>query len=336
MATAKKLPSGTWRVRVYSGKNEQGNACYKSFTAATKKEAEYLATEYLLKANGEKNKTLGSLIDAYIKERENVLSPTTIQGYQKIRENYFLKLMDIPVSKITNEMLQAAINSESAANSPKTVANAYGLVNTVLRKNSYKTFDVRLPSKVKHIKTLPDPQDIIKVVTDTEIELPVLLAMWLSLRMSEVLGIKKSDIKDDILTINRVRVLVGKEYVTKDAAKNYTSKRILRVPPYIMSLIKKVPDDQEFLISLSGRAIYARLERLLKSNSIPHISFHDLRHVNASVMMLLGVPDKYAMERGGWSTDYVLKNTYQHTFTKEREIVDKRIDDYFENCLKNI
>ena len=43
MATAKKLPSGNWRVRAYDKKTDK----YKSFTAPTKKQAELMAAEYL-------------------------------------------------------------------------------------------------------------------------------------------------------------------------------------------------------------------------------------------------------------------------------------------------
>ena len=43
MATAKKLPSGNYRVRVYDKITDK----YKSFTAPTKREAERLANEYL-------------------------------------------------------------------------------------------------------------------------------------------------------------------------------------------------------------------------------------------------------------------------------------------------
>lgn len=46
MAKAKKLPSGSWRVRVYDGKDAAGKNIYRSFTAATKKQAEFLAAEY--------------------------------------------------------------------------------------------------------------------------------------------------------------------------------------------------------------------------------------------------------------------------------------------------
>ena len=49
MAKAKKLPSGSWRVLVYDCTDQNGKRRYKSFTAETKKEAEYLAAEYTLK-----------------------------------------------------------------------------------------------------------------------------------------------------------------------------------------------------------------------------------------------------------------------------------------------
>ena len=63
------------------------------------------------------------------------------------------------------------------------------------------------------------------------------------------------------------------------------------------------------------------------------ITFHDLRHLNASIMLMLGIPDKYAMERGGWSTDSVLKSVYQQTFSTERKKIDKIIDCYFNGII---
>ena len=47
MATAKKLPSGKYRCRA-SYTDEFGNYKTKSFTAATKKEAENLASNFIM------------------------------------------------------------------------------------------------------------------------------------------------------------------------------------------------------------------------------------------------------------------------------------------------
>ena len=43
---ARKLPSGSWRARLFLGEDEHGKKHYKSFTAATKREAERLALTY--------------------------------------------------------------------------------------------------------------------------------------------------------------------------------------------------------------------------------------------------------------------------------------------------
>ena len=72
---------------------------------------------------------------------------------------------------------------------------------------------------------------------------------------------------------------------------------------------------------------------LLEQHDLPHMIFHDLRHLNASVMAMLRIPDKYAQERGGWSSDRVMKNVYTHTFSEEREKVDETIDNYFDSLL---
>lgn len=79
--------------------------------------------------------------------------------------------------------------------------------------------------------------------------------------------------------------------------------------------------------------IHGKFKALLKANGLD-MTFHDLRHLSASVMLMLNIPDKYAMERGGWSTPSTLKAVYQHTFSEERKIVDKKIDAYFNEILE--
>jgi hypothetical protein len=53
-------------------------------------------------------------------------------------------------------------------------------------------------------------------------------------------------------------------------------------------------------------------------------------------MLSLNIPDKYAMERGGWSSPSVMKSVYQHTFSAEREAIEDKIDNYFNGLLDTI
>jgi integrase len=369
MAKAKKLPSGSWRALVYSHSvnklDKNGNVIYgkdrkpekqriyESFTSDDptpngRKEAEFAAAEFALnkrKKSKPRNMTLRKAIDEYIINSDAVLSPTTIQGYETIKENSYKHLMDIPLSNLTTELLQNAVNTEAKRPSkkhkknpqpitPKTVKNSYGLLTAVINRY-YSDLDctVTLPAQIEIIKELPPPEVIMSIVKDTEIELPVLLAMWLSFSMSEVKGLKKSFINNGYIAIKEVVVVVNREAVRKKQAKTRTRTRKHRIPPYIQYLIDKTDCNTDELVTLSGNAIYKRFTRLLAKNNIPHMTFHDLRHVNASVMALLHIPDKYAMERGGWKTDKVMKKVYTHTFSKEREIVDTAIDNYFESVV---
>ncbi len=340
MAKAHQLPSGSWRVQVYDSKLKKT----VSFTSklqgkAGKAEAELMAREYQLgirqkRING---KTVGESIDEYIKLKENILSPTTIAEYKRCKNNELADLCPVYLKNLTANDIQAHINKLALVKSPKTIRNAHGLLAAAL--NVFATdlrINTTLPKVQKKIKQLPAVEDVMRAVIGSNVELPCLLAMWCSLRMSEVRAIKKTDVNNGILTIHSAKVRVNNIDVIKDSTKTIESTRQIKLPQHIISLINAVSDDSEYLIPLTGQAIYKRFTTLLERNNISHMSFHDLRHMNASVMLALGIPDKYAMERGGWSTPSVMKSVYQHTFTAEREAADEKIDSFFNALLDSI
>lgn len=335
MAKAKKLPSGSWRVQVYAGKDQNGKKIMKSITADTKKEAEMLAAQYSYQRKERpSDMTVGKAIDKYIESKSNILSPPTARSYKSIRRNNFKGLMDIKLRELTKSAIQAAVNAEAKRLSPKTVQNAYGLLSASLAVYAPDlNVKVSLPKKQKKIRIMPDPEEIIHLVQGTSIELPCMLAIWMGMRMSEIRGLKKSDIQDGKLVIKRAIVTVEGKQIEKDSTKTYESTRLQRVPEYILELIDKV--ETEYLTELTRDQIYTRFVRMQRDAGIePRISFHDLRHLNASVMVKLHVQDKYAMERGGWSTTSTLRNAYQHTFSDEREAVDDMIDEYFDKIVR--
>lgn len=340
MAEAKKLPSGSWRIRIYDNDLKK----QVSFTSdlpgkAGKNEAELMAHQYLTgkKRKKEQGKTIGECIDEYISLKENILSPTTIEGYRKERRNSLAELCNIYIKDITQKAVQAHFNRLSLNKSAKTVRNAHGLLVSVL--NVYAP-DVRiqttLPKVQKQIKQLPDVKDVLKAVIGTDIELPCLLAMWGSLRMSEIRGARKSDINGDTLIIHKTVVTVNGEHIKKDSTKTVESTRLIHLSQRLQSLISALPKEQDELTLLSGQAIYKRFVRLLEANKVKPMTFHDLRHMDASIMLMLNIPEKYAMERGGWSSPHIMKSVYQHTFTDERKAVEQKIDNYFESLLDTI
>lgn len=155
MAKAKKLPSGNWRVQVYN----KNTGKYKSFTAPTKKEAEYKAAEYSLHSHQEdsyENMTLKEAYKRYIKGKSAVLSPSTVREYTRASQVDFPKLMPMHLSKISPQIVQTAVNEAAAVHSPKSVRNMHGLLHSVL-KTYYPqlTLNTRLPQNRKPEYNIP-------------------------------------------------------------------------------------------------------------------------------------------------------------------------------------
>ena len=335
MAKAKKLPSGSWRVKAYVGKDENGKLIYKSFTAPSNREAEGAAALYLAQKKRERAQemTVGEAIDMYITSKENVLSPSTIGGYRVTRRNQMQGLMGIQLTDLTNSDIQSEFNREALRLSPKTLRNARGLLSAALSVYMPDfTVRVSLPAKAHKVPDLPTPEEVIRAVRGTDIELPCLLALWLSLRMSEVRGIRYKDIHGNILTVQNVKIKFGAEEFTKEQTKTYNSTRVHELPDKLLELIG-TGSPEEYVVPMVAQTITKQLKRYVKKSCGKDVTFHQLRHLNASVMVELGVPDKYAMERGGWSTDSTLRSVYQHTFDDKRREIDKQINDYFERLL---
>lgn len=150
MATAKKLPSGSWRCQVLSHTEEYTKPdgtigkrkIRKSFTCDDptkrgKRICEQMAAEWAASKENHspvaESLTFGETLEDYISSRENILSPCTIRDYRGTQRNYIQSLMGIKIDAITQEDIQKAINLEAVKLSPKTVRNIHGLVSAVLR-----------------------------------------------------------------------------------------------------------------------------------------------------------------------------------------------------------
>lgn len=340
---AQKLKSGNYRVVLPVGYDEQGKRKYKSFTADEEWKAIKMASDYKegrIEERIDKNITLGKAMEEYIDTRANVLEPTTLRNYKQLSKYCFQDIVNKRISSLKPIDIQKSINLESTRVSPKYIKNAYGFLKSVLKmfEININLNGIMIPKIIKKEKELPSFEKVFYIVKGTSSELPVLLAAWLSLRIGEIIGLQYQDIDKTNMKIKIRRTIIQTEngFEVRDHCKTEKSIRTIQLPQYLLDLIKAQPhtNNTDFIVPLTRKAVYSRFKRLVEKQNID-MTFHDLRHLNASVMLMLGVPDKYAMERGGWSTDHILKSVYQQTFDTEKQKVDKIIDNYFESIVIN-
>lgn len=333
--TAKKLPSGNWRVQIAI------NGERHSIVAPTKKEVEKEAAT--LKAGVKMAKktaaviTVDSAVGAYIDGKSAVLSPSTIAGYGRIRKNLMVEIAHENIYTIDQAKIQRWVNGlVKAGKTPKTVANAHGLLSAVLSGVRPEfTLRTTLPQKEKHEIQIPSESDMTKIFVacrGTRYEIPIVLAAWLGLRASEIRGLQWDDVDGDVLHIRRA-IVEGDNGPAVKSTKTYSGKRNIHLPPYLCQLLDRQESASKYIVNLSGHAMYNGFERICQKAGVPHYRFHDLRHFNASIMLAEGIPDKYGMKRMGHATNNMLKTTYQHTIKEKEQEFDKVIDSKFEALL---
>lgn len=332
-----ELPSGKWRCQIMV--NGERIDVIDDDPAVAHAKALAIKEGLIEENKPVKDLTVGEAIDRYIESKDAVLSPSTIRGYRKIRENTLQQLMNIRLFDLTQEAVQREINRMSKIYSPKYVRNAHGLLSAAL--SIYKptmTLRTTLPQKQKSDIPIPTAEEINFLAgkaKGTRFELPFLLAAWMGLRTSEIRGLTWNCVEGDFLHIKQALV-EGESGPILKATKTYSGNRKIRIPTYILELINAQPKIDEYIIHYGRNVLYNHLRAMCEKYGLPHYRFHDLRHYQASVMLALGVPDKYAMERMGHASTNMLKNVYQHTMKSKSEEVANMVDDYFEQNLHTI
>lgn len=349
----RKLKSGNYNIQLRYG-GEKISVTELTAEKCTKK-AEAIKAGLIRSEIKEKKLnsiTLGAAIDDYIESQDNILSPSTIKAYKSYRNNRFQELMDAPISSLTDYKLQRAVNLElkkivnpsgkdksvksDRPVSSKTVKNAFGLICTVLRSRGQEVGKINLSNSVTTVGKTLTPQEIgilIRASKGKLIELPLLLAVWLGLRRSEIAALEKSDFDFEGKTVYVHQALVQNDkndWVIK-GTKTYKSTRLICCPDYILEIVKNLPDGR--VVNMHPSKMYTSLQTLCDENGIAHTRFHDLRHTSASIAMLLNVPGKYNMERGGWSSEKTMVGRYQHTIDSERRKFEEQINEYYESLI---
>lgn len=334
MPKAKMLPSGSYRVQVYSGKDINGKRKYESFTAPTKKEAEYLAAQWQLRRTARpEDMTVQEALTFYIDSKSSILSPSSVQKYKSLARAYYEPLRSVPLRRLTSAQIQSYINSVSRDRSPKTVSCVYGLLTAALALYAPdQAYHVHLPRCVPHEITIPTPEEVRQMIEAADdVFRPVLvIASSMGLRRGEISALTWADVQDGVLRINKGYIKTADKIWVLHAPKTNAGIRRIEIPPASLPYLTRPAgaQDDDRIIPLTPDAITRRFERLMASLRMTY-RFHSLRHYYDSVLLSLGVPDKYIMARMGHATTNMTKQVYQHLMQQKDDQVTSAINDFF-------
>lgn len=334
MPKAKKLPSGSWRAQVYAGTDSTGKRIMKSFTAPTKKQAEYEASLWQIerKEKLSDNQTLGQIVENYITNRQKALSPSTMRSYRIMQRNYLLNLQRLPISSITHDMVQKAFDDLNGEISPKYLRNIHGLFYTATKAKTDTFENIKLPQKEQPKISIPKDAEIQTLLQNTsgEIKLAIVLAAFAGLRRSEIKALTwdKIDLENKRIFINQALVRGSDNSLVLKKTKSTAGTRTVPICDVLLKELQQQPHIDNRLIHMNENSITRSFQNACEKFAIPKYRLHDLRHYYASTLLALNIPDKYAMKLMGHATNNTLKYVYQHVKEEQEATFEQSLIAY--------
>lgn len=348
MAKAKKLPSGNWRVKVFSHTTPDGKNHYESFTASTKQEAEMRAAKFASNRNRSAcgKMALKNCIEGYITTKKDTLEPSSIRGYRNLQKKYYKELEDKDINKITNADVQNMLNSLKGKVSTKTIKNIYSLFTASVKFYSKDiVFNVTLPKDNNpdnitiedyEEETLPTNEEIrlLYRMASPWLKKCIALAAFSGMRRGEVAGLRFKDIipeENRIFVHSAFSMDEDNNWLLK-TPKTEGSIRFVNVPKEVIELLGE-GNPEDYVIGYNPNTISKMFGKLRDRMQIK-VRFHDLRHYYATIGKELNVPDTIVADFGGWEHNSpVMKKIYMGSIKDIKDGYAKKMNNYFSDVI---
>ena len=355
-----------------------------------KRKAEEKAKEIIARFDGIvdsdfANWTLDKCAEFCLEQRKTKLSPTTYFDYcnaLKVHiKPYFQNRK--PIRDLKARDIEAFCNMlVSEGKSPKTVHKMLGLIGPAFRYAEKNDFIIKNPMNVvdkppkgrceTQYYTAEQLNTLAKAAKGSYIETPVILAMVLGLRRSEIIGItwdnvdfenrlihiKQSVVTGDssILPKGTYKVIgeVGgrrtREIILKTMLKTDSSVRSFTMNDALYNYLRTLKAKQDIMpretkaymdfvcvnavgMLITPDTVTAQFRKLLDKHGLPHIKFHALRH---SCISLLANNTAFTMKQiqdyAGHGDFLTTFNVYSHSDDSAK----KTEMDYITSCFTDL
>jgi integrase len=166
------------------------------------------------------------------------------------------------------------------------------------------------------------------------------LALHTGMRRGEISGLTWGDIDFErgIIRITRSRQRKHKQDIV-GAPKTAGSIRAIPIDKKLLALLQDwrqqqlIANDTTYVLAhkdgtaIDPNAITATMRKGLKALQLPQVSFHDLRHTHATLLLQANVPLKIVSERLGHASIVMTANTYSHVTENMQEEATRKISD---------
>jgi len=323
-----KRGSGTWLIRIYIGRNEEGKKKYynETFYAPLKSLAQDRERELSKQLKnvqaGPKSAimTIEEQIDDWLGDSKDSLASSTYRTYECYAKALKPVVGHMMLWSLTGDDLNKILRNQFTNHSVRSKHNLYSFLRTVLRsaidtgrapQSILLGFKMpKVPRIDRHTLSRQELLYLTESATNYRYGLVIRLLALTGARAGEILGLTWQfiDFDNNSITINKGINLQTRKL--NDRPKTENSRRTIILDDVTMGLLKQhyqrikaerkdqkiVPlrrDDSLVFITQNGKPVaYETIQKtfnsVLKKAGLPHIRVHDLRHSVITVLLTEG------------------------------------------------
>lgn len=215
---------------------------------------------------------------------------------------------------------------------------------------------VTIPKGEVKEKPIYSQEEIAQLLTaingeDTKYRAFFYLIAYSGFRRSEMLGLEWKDIdfENNIISIKRTSNYTSERGIYTDTTKTKRSKRVLKISPYIMGILKELKDEQDeealrlgdkwvesdrLFVKWNGEPMnnqtpYGWLKEFCEKNDMPFYGIHSFRHFAASALISSGLDVVTVSGALGHCNSGTTLNVYAHMFQTAQARVAQAMDGAF-------
>lgn len=290
--------------------------------------------------------TLNRMLDEWLAATKRSVKESTYLDYSQAMRMYVRDdLGALPATRVQaehiDEVLDALLQRGHVATAHKvkrllSQAFIWGMRRRRVTDNPVALLDP-LPRPRPEIDawTLEEVQRFLQAARGHELFALYYTAISTGLRKGELLALRWSDMREDMITVRRT-VSKGAEGGVSDTAKTPQGTRSVPVSPDLRAVLRehrrstaKTPTGLVFPSTvtgglISGSHVSKQFRELIAAAGVRVIRFHELRKTTSSLLARAGVPPKVIQERLGHATPDLALKVYTKVYEEDarRAVID--------------
>jgi len=309
--------------------------------------------------------TVKQYLEYWLEEvHRSTLRVSTYVKYRKLIYRHIIPVLgNLKLDKLTPQQVKSLYNrKEKEGLAAKTINAIHGVLHMALKNAllwnlvSRNVCDVVSPPRLVKRKnqslTMEQAHGLLEGVRGHRLEMLLTLALTTGMRRGELLALRWADVdlERKMVKVHRTVDYIPKYGYVENEPKTAAGERAVLLPSFVADMLKQhrvqqlevqlkagsAWEDHDLVFTdLSGGYFNPRyLEKLFKKIAAqaslpPQMTFHNLRHSAATLLLSMGVPLKVIQEILGHSNFAITANIYTDVLPSMQEKAMEKWDDEF-------